>query len=448
MITAQDNTIFALATPRGKSGVAVFRISGPEAHTVLPALDCKQPEPRLAQLQKLRHPATKELIDAALTLWFPAPHSFTGEEVVELHIHGSRAVITELMEALSALPGLRIAEPGEFSRRAFYNGKMDLAEAEGLADLIEAETKAQKQQALKQMGGALSEIADELRQQLLHSMAYLEAFIDFPEEEIPESAYAEIEEEATQIIKRLKTLLDDQRCGEIIRDGMRIAILGVPNAGKSSLLNCLAKRDIAIVSEQAGTTRDALEVHMDIMGYAVTLIDTAGMRETEEVIEKEGIRRARIQAEQANLRLLLIDPTQKYDSQLALFKLLRATDIVILTKEDMVQPDTQRALPKSQHVSASLSIHDEQSINRLLSIIKTHMDERFYLEESSVITRARHREAFTQALTAVESSLQQKDLELRAEELRYAASALATIIGMVGVEDILDIVFYSFCIGK
>src|SRR5690606_16468341 len=298
-------TIFALASAAGRAGVAVVRLSGSTASRALETLSSQPlPSPRRASLRRL-HDSAGERLDDALVLWFPAPHSYTGEDVVELHLHGGRAVVRDVLEALAAVPGLRPAEPGEFTRRAFDNGKLDLAEVEGLADLIDAETAGQRRQALRQLDGGLSALGEGWRARLVRILAQLEADIDFPDEDLPERVAAAVAPGIEELANEMRRHLDDGRRGEILREGFHIAIIGPPNAGKSSLLNWLAQRDAAIVSDTAGTTRDVVEVRLDLGGWPVIVADTAGLRETAETVEREGIRRARARAEAADLVIAL-----------------------------------------------------------------------------------------------------------------------------------------------
>ena len=334
---SDDQTIFAPASAAGKSGVAVFRVSGKDARRAITDL-CKPsdvPAPRFAALRDIKHPHSGEVIDRALVLFFPAPHSFTGEDVVEFHTHGGRAVTNAVIDALTVLPAFRLAEAGEFTRRAFENGKMDLTEAEAIADLIHAETEAQRKQALRQLDGALGRIYEDWRARLSRSLAYMEAAIDFADEELP----PDMLEKQSVVLRDLRTEiaahLNDNHRGERLREGFSIAILGAPNAGKSSLLNALAQREAAIVSPTAGTTRDVIEVHLDIGGYAVTLADTAGLRESSDAIESEGIRRAHAHAQQADLKVLVFDGTTQPDAET--LALVDENAVVVINKIDEVK---------------------------------------------------------------------------------------------------------------
>lgn len=423
-------TIVALATPHGKSGVAVVRLSGSKALAALQALSpCPAPPPRTAQLRTLTHPSTGEAIDRALVLYFNAPHSFTGEEVVELHVHGSRAVIHKLFACVCAVEGVRLADAGEFTRRAFVNGKLDLLEVEALADLIDAETEHQRVQALKQLSGTASQHYHALRESIIHALALIEAYIDFPDEDIPEATLQRFHHGLQSVTDQVTLLLADNGAGERIRDGFTVVILGAPNVGKSTLLNALAKRDIAIVSDLAGTTRDLLEVHMDIGGYPVTLIDTAGIREHAESIEAIGIARALQRAEHADIVLWLMDtpcPAPRPDA------------VPVLTKADLGT--------KAKDMLA-ISAQTGEGIDCLINIIKQRLGTIVGVE-SPLITRARHRQHLELALTCLKRGQTPLPLELTCEELRLAAREIGKITGKIAVDELLDVVFSTFCIGK
>ena len=437
-------TIFALATAPGKAGVSVFRISGKDAAQVIAKLCVPNdvPEPRSAHLRKITDPQSGALIDHALILFFKAPHSFTGEDVVELQTHGGRAVASAVTEVLSALPQFRLAEPGEFTRRAFENGKMDLTEAEAIADLVHAETEAQRKQALRQMEGALGKFYEEWRARLARGLAYMEAAIDFSDEELPDDLIAKQSVELQNLRDAIAHHLDDNHRGERLRTGFSIAILGAPNAGKSSLLNALARREAAIVSPIAGTTRDVIEVHMDINGYPVMLADTAGLRESSDVIESEGIRRARARAASADLKLLVIDATSS-DNDAALEKMIDHDTIVVLNKSDLAK--NPRPIP---HASLALSALTGAGIDVLLQKLTQEIDMRFGMNEAPPLTRARHRTALEECVSHLDRALQAPMVDQRAEDVRLAMRALGRITGRVDVEDLLDIIFRDFCIGK
>lgn len=440
-------TIYALATPPGKSGVAVVRISGERAKAALTAICSGHlPVRRLAAVRSLHHPLTGLKIDQALVLWFEGPNSFTGEDVAELHLHGSRAVVKSVLDALGAVPGLRLAEPGEFSRRAFLNGKMDLTEAEGIADLIDAETEAQARQALRQMSGELKNLYEDWRAQIIGCMAKLEAYIDFPDEPLPPKLEQEITHDIAALKASLERHLADNRRGERLREGARIAIIGAPNAGKSSLLNHLSRRDIAIVSPLPGTTRDALEAHLDIGGYPVTLIDTAGIRTTDDAIESEGVTRALRHAGDADITLVLLDG-ETYPAIPSHIEphLSGGQNLVAVTKSDIAKP-----IEKSREFYP-ISAHSGSGIDALLTDITARLDTLMSPGDAPQITRARHRqqaEAASSALALFLENTAGAPIELRAELLRQAATSLGHITGTIDVEDVLDKLFSSFCIGK
>ncbi len=438
---SQRPTIFALASAAGRAGVSVFRISGPRARQALVALGVEKAfEPRVATLVTLSH--NNQKIDQALALYFPAPHSFTGEDVVELHTHGSRAIMRMLLDALGSIESLRLAEAGEFARRAFMHGKLDLVEAEGLADLIDAETASQHRQAIRQMGGQTTQRVEALRGAILEPLALMEAYIDFPDEDIPEEVLTEATQRVEALVKKLSELLDDGGIGEKIREGLDVVILGPPNAGKSSLLNALAKRDAAIVSPEAGTTRDLIEVALDIGGYAVTLVDTAGIRTTDAAIESEGIRRALHRAEHADITLHVRDIATITESSSDLKGLNPKNHLVAATKSDLAP------LPDLPFTAYAISTQTGDGIAALMDALKEKIGERMESVASPLITRARHRAAIAEALAALTRFDAHAPLELSCEELRLAAAAIGKITGKIWVDDVLDLVFSRFCIGK
>ena len=450
-------TIFGVATAPGRSGVAVIRISGHSALAALAELGGQRPEVRKAELRKLVFAG--ELIDEAVVIYFKAPHSFTGEDVVELQVHGSRAVVKRILEILSRMPDLRLAEPGEFSRRAFENGRMDLTAAEGLADLIDAETTTQHKQAMRQMQGELGKIYDVWRKEIIETLAFIEAYIDFPDEDLPEELVSRITGKIKTLKSEIKNHLNDNRRGEKIREGIHAVILGAPNVGKSSLLNWLAGREAAIVSAVAGTTRDVIEVQMEIGGYPVTIADTAGLRETADEIENEGIRRAKLHAENADIKILIFEAGMK-DAQTE--KLIDENSIRVISKTDIVTPGSSRglavgALPLTNNRIAEqvrddgtigISLKTGEGLDKLLQTISQKIATKFGIGESPLITRARHREALQKALAALENFSLEKPIELAGEDLRYAAAEIGRITGRIEVDDILDVIFSSFCIGK
>lgn len=419
----------------------MIRVSGTKLRDVLAALGVTPlPAPRMATLASLRD-ADGALIDRALVLHFPAPGSFTGEHVAEFQVHGGRAVVRGVLAALSALPGLRLAEPGEFMRRAFHNGKLDLTEVEGLADLIDAESTSQHRQAVKLMQGEAAKFYESLRHGILHSLAYLEAYIDFPDEEIPEHVLREITDELNGLKSRIEEQLAKARIGESIREGLRVAIIGPPNAGKSSLLNLLARREVAIVSPIAGTTRDVLEAHLELKGYSVTFVDTAGIREhTQDSIEQEGIRRSLREAEQADLRIYLQDATAPTPLPQGFVQDERS--LLVYNKSDL-------AAPAAQAGSIAISVQTGAGIEQLLTELEQRM-ERLYPAESLWVTRQRHADHMGNALRFINNYLLAPalPLELRCEELRSAAHEIGKITGKIAVDELLGHIFSAFCIGK
>lgn len=443
------DTIYALSTSPGRSGIAVVRVSGPQALESYGLLTGKRAEQRhaLLSLVTIINPVRKTVIDHALGVYFKAPLSFTGEDTVEYQVHGGPAVIAELMSVLSWQPGHRLAAPGEFTRRAFENGKMDLTEAEAIADLVHAETQMQKAQALAQMNGVLSKIYDAWRERLMKMLAYAEAEIEFPDEDLPKDILAELTPGITNLQKELAAHLDDNRRGERLRDGIQVAVIGAPNAGKSSLVNMLAKRDVAIVSDIAGTTRDVIEVHLDLGGYPVILADTAGLRpdqignQGQDSIESEGIRRALKRAQDADIRLLLFDATQdSYDEHT--MALIDENSLIVLNKIDAGQFDER------EHDAVQISVHTGDGIATLVDALQKKIESIVGSRETPSLTRARHREALEECRASVTRALQASLPELLAEDLRLASRALGRITGKVDVEDLLDVIFRDFCIGK
>ena len=441
------DTIFALSSASGRAAIAVIRISGPQAGEALRALSRRAlPEPRRAVYGRLRDPLSGSDLDDGLVLWFPAPASDPGEDVAELQIHGGRATVAAALEMLAKLPGLRIAEPGEFTRRAFLNGKLDLTAVEGLADLVSAETDAQRRQALRQLKGELGCLYEGWRARLVRLLAYAEATIDFPDEVGeaggPQSLFPEI----LRLIRETTQHLDDGQRGERLREGLYVAIVGPPNVGKSSLLNALARRDVAIVSEIAGTTRDVIEVHLDLAGYPVVLADTAGIRESGEVIEREGVRRALARAEEADLRLVMLDSTCWPAVPCEIFPVVDEASIILLNKVDLVRPHGDSAL-QGRPVLA-LSVVSGEGMVELVSTLEREAVARMAVTETPTLTRLRHRQALVRCVEALGRSMDARLPELAAEDLRLAARELGRITGRVNVEDLLDVIFRDFCIGK
>jgi tRNA modification GTPase len=505
----QRPTIFALSSGRGPAAIAVVRISGPRAGAALKALTGKIPAPRQAALGRVRDPATGDIIDEALILWFPAPQSETGEDTAELQLHGGRAVIAAVLGALARIEGLRPAEAGEFTRRAFENGKLDLTAVEGLADLVAAETQGQRRQAFRQMKGLLGNRAETWRQRLIQALALIEAAIDFSDEaDVPKNLLAPALAIARELEAEIAAALADSGRGERLREGLVVAIAGPPNAGKSTLLNRLAKREAAIVSPYAGTTRDVIEVHLDLAGWPVTLLDTAGIRETDDPVELEGVRRARDRAAAADFVLWVVDagepdaaphaaawgaaksppgaarssppndgnlpdqppfapPTWLVRNKIDLMRDERRSE----SGSQSVRRSETKAIPKKvlkNKVNKGLTRRNEPTItnsdsefslsattgegfDHLLGQLARQAEEFLGGAESALITRERHRRALQEVLAALRRA-QDRDVagreDLLAEELRIAARALGRLTGRVDVEDILDVIFRDFCIGK
>ena len=437
-------TIFALASGGGRAALAVYRLSGPGAGAALEALIGELPPPRQAALRFLRD-AKGGIIDHGLVLWFPGPASFTGEDVAELHLHGGRAVGQAITAALLEL-GLRPAEAGEFSKRAFEAGKLDLTQAEAIADLVDADTKAQARQALSQLAGDLGRIYEGWRGRLLREQAHMEAAIDFADEDLPDGLIDSARAGLRILAAEIEAHLADQGRGERLRDGLRVVLLGAPNAGKSSLLNHLTGREAAIVSATAGTTRDVIEVGLDLDGLPLTLADTAGLREGSEAIEQEGVRRARKQAEMADIKLVVLDGAEwpKIDAESR--ALLDQDCLVLLNKNDLLPGEAPAIV--AGHTVIGVSAKTGQGIDQLLISLKEMAAERLSPGSGPALTRARHRAALTEAVAALSRATQESLPELVAEDVRVAARAVGKITGRVDVEAMLDIIFREFCIGK
>jgi len=447
--------IFALASGGARAAIAVVRLSGPGAGAAVRALAGPLPPPRLARLVKFRDPESKEILDRGLVVWFPGPSSFTGEDMVELHLHGGRAVVAGIVAALGRMQGLRAAEPGEFTRRAFDNGKFDLTEVEAMADLIDSETQSQRRQALRQLSGEFGRLVESWRARLLKALAYAEAGIDFAEDD-PAVAAGDWRDDVPAVGREIAQVLADGQRGERLRDGLMVAILGPPNAGKSSLLNRLAGREAAIVAASAGTTRDVIEVHLDLGGYPVILADTAGLREAGDEIETEGVRRALARAGEADLKLAVVDAQAAGEIDSATKRIIDAATILVANKRDLVAdaPEALRgleaALGTAPRAAVSVSAKTGEGIAELLALVErvaatALMDAG---GEPALITRARHRGALEECLAALSRFEKAGEAELGAEDLRLAAHSLGRITGRVDVEDILDVIFREFCIGK
>ena len=442
-------TIFALSSGPGVSGVAVVRISGPEASNVIKSLTGKEiPKPRMATLRKINNINTSELIDEGIIIWFPGPQSYTGEDLAEIHVHGGKAVVLALQNEIAKVQNCRLAEPGEFTKIAFQNGKINLLKAESVADLISAETEIQRQQAAKIMKGKSSEKFNQLREKLLKLLSFVEAKIDFPEEDIPEENLTRIKLDSADVLNEINKILDDQKVGEIIREGFKIAIIGPTNAGKSSLLNNLSNREVAIVSEIAGTTRDVIETHLNIDGYPVILSDTAGIRNSKDEIEKKGIKLSLDKAENADLKLVVVD-AKSIDLSGFLNDLIKDNAILVINKSDLLNKKLDRSIVELDHVLISLK--DNLNVDKLISKIKNKLNNKFISDEDILITRERHRQHLVQCADHLKSFLDKndkKDFDKAAEDLRLATRHLGMIVGKVDVEELLGSIFNDFCIGK
>ncbi|MDC2995906.1 tRNA uridine-5-carboxymethylaminomethyl(34) synthesis GTPase MnmE [Candidatus Pelagibacter sp.] len=441
-------TIYALSSGPGLSGVAVIRISGPDTKKIISNITKGSfPSPRVASLRKILDERTKELIDEGIVIWFPGPNSYTGEDMAELHVHGSRAVIQSILENISKIEGSRIAEPGEFTKRAFQNEKINLLKAESIGDLIASETEIQRKQALKIMSGKSSEKFDSWRKILLKILSNLEAKIDFPDEDLPSNILNNIKKDSQKIKLEIKKVLNDSKVGERVREGFKIAIIGPTNAGKSSLLNYFSKREVAIVSEIAGTTRDIIEVHLNIDGFPVIMSDTAGIRNSKDEIEKKGIKLALKRAEDADLNILVFEP-KSVDFTGFLSELNIEKSIFVINKSDLGKI---RGNHLDKYKPISISIKDETNIEKLIDKIKQNLINKFVSAEDTLITRERHRQHLEQCIFHLdEFSKKEKDSDFdkATEDIRLATRHLGMLVGKVDVEEILGSIFNDFCIGK
>jgi tRNA modification GTPase len=442
-------TIFALSSGPGISGVAIIRVSGPQTKNVINSLTKKKlPKPRVATLRKIKKINTSELIDEGIILWFPGPESYTGEDMAEIQVHGSKAVIDALHSTISNIENCRLAEPGEFTKLAFQNGKINLLKAESIADLISSETEIQREQAIKIMNGKSADQFNFLREKLLKILSHIEAKIDFPDEDLPNDILEEIKKSSDDVLKNIEKILNDQKVGERIREGFKIAILGPTNAGKSSLLNHLSNRDVAIVSEIAGTTRDVIETHLNVDGYPVIVSDTAGIRESKNEIERKGIKLSLNRAEEADLKLVVVD-AKNLDFTDVLKGLLNENAILVINKSDLLEGDINPEIKKLDHVL--ISIKENLNIDELILKIKNNLKNKFITSDDILITRERHRQHLEKCLEYLKRFNKKNDVEdfdKAAEDLRLATRHLGMIVGKVDVEEILGSIFNDFCIGK
>ncbi len=454
-------TIYALSSGPGISGVAVIRLSGQDTSKAIQLLTGKElPKPRVATLRKINKINTSELIDEGLILWFPGPESYTGEDMAEIQVHGSKAVVDALHSSLSDIENCRLAEPGEFTKLAFQNGKINLLKAESIADLISSETEIQRQQAIKIMNGKSADQFNFLREKLLKILSHVEAKIDFPDEDLPNNILDEIKNSSDEVINKIKKILNDQKVGERIREGFKIAIVGPTNAGKSSLMNYLSNRDVAIVSEIAGTTRDVIETHLNINGYPVIISDTAGIRDSKDEIEKKGIKLALQKAEESDLKIVVLHP-ENLDFKPFLEDSDSENTIVVLNKSDIKlgKPPGIGNYFRFNHLGKNLkdiniihtSIKEEENLVDLINAIKEKLKNKFISSDDILITRERHRQHLQQCLDHLNNFNQKKEIEdydKAAEDLRLATRHLGMIVGKVDVEEILGSIFNDFCIGK
>ena len=442
-------TIYALSTGSGISGVAIIRISGPDTKDVIKKLTSSNlPKPRLATIKKFNKINTNELIDEGILLWFPGPQSYTGEDMAEFHVHGSRAVIEAIHTSISKIENCRLAEPGEFTKIAFQNEKINLLKAESISDLISSETEIQRQQAIKIMSGKSSDEFNLLRKKLLQILSNVEAKIDFPEDDLPKDVIENIKNDSKTIVEKIQKILNDQKVGERIREGFKIAIVGPANVGKSSLLNYLSKRDVAIVSEIAGTTRDVIEAHLNIDGYPVVVSDTAGIRDSKNEIEEKGIKLALKRAEDADLNIIILEP-KSVDFTNFLNDLVDEKGIIAVNKSDLGIEKLDEKIKKYDPII--ISIKEEKNLDKLIYLIKEKLKNKFIASEDTLITRERHRENLEQCLFHLkkfEEKNEQKDFDKAAEDIRLATRHLGVIVGKVDVEEILGSIFSNFCIGK
>jgi tRNA modification GTPase len=438
--------IYALSSGRGPSGIAIIRLSGKDTLKITELITKKKKiNTKEINLSKFYDPSNNSLVDEGLLLFFPSPNSFTGDDLAEFHVHGSNAVIAQFLNVLSQQPNCRLAEPGEFTKIAFQNNKIDLLEAESIGDLIHSETELQRQQAIKFVQGNASEYYNNLREKLVKSLAYIEAQIDFAEDDLPDDVLKKVHTSIKEVHKDIKKILDDNKIGEKIREGFKVAIIGEVNAGKSSLLNLLSKREAAIVSEEEGTTRDIIETYLNVDGYPVILADTAGIREAKSDIERKGVSLALKKSKEADLNLIVIDNSSKtLDKKVQ--SLINNNSIIVLNKSDI------ESEKKYNFKDAVLvSVKENKNIEELVNKIKKRLSSKFTISKNILVTRERHRIKLSNCLNEIDNFLkkdQKNNIEMAAEDLRLATRYLGEIVGKVDVEEILGSIFKDFCIGK
>ncbi|MFN3076078.1 MAG: tRNA uridine-5-carboxymethylaminomethyl(34) synthesis GTPase MnmE [Alphaproteobacteria bacterium] len=441
------DTIYALSTARGIAGIAVVRLSGPRSSAVSQRIcGCVMPPPRTAKVVSYRDPGNGELLDRGILVWFPGPGSYTGEDVAEFHVHGSQAVVSGILEVLARQEDLRLSEPGEFTKRAFYNEKFDLTSAEAVHDLVHSETAAQRRLALSQMEGSLYRLYEAWRSELIYIQGLLEATIDFSDEPLPDSIDAEISSRIQDLVKSISTHLDDNNRGEKIRSGINVVLLGRPNSGKSTLFNRLCGRSAAIVSSIPGTTRDVIEARMDIDGFPVVINDTAGLRETENEIETEGVRRAFLKAAESDLNVFVLDGTSDIEDALAIMPDLDDRTVLVANKSDLIPVDCRNS--ETKYPLIYVSALTGEGIPQLLNQLGDQIKSAYVVSEAPVMTRHRHRVAIEACCQALKRTLGGGAPEMMAEDLRLASTNLGRLTGRIDIEDVLDAIFGEFCIGK
>ncbi|REK48785.1 MAG: tRNA uridine-5-carboxymethylaminomethyl(34) synthesis GTPase MnmE [Proteobacteria bacterium] len=443
-------TIFALSTGSVKSGIAIIRISGLNTKKILSKITkIDLPNPREANLCNIYNHENNELIDQGMLIWFPGPNSYTGEDLAELHIHGSKAIISALLSSLSKIEDCRLAEPGEFTKIAFENGKISLLNVEALSDLISSETELQRRQAINLLSGKVSKKYQELRNRLLKILANVEAKIDFPDEDLPEDILKNIKDETHDIIKIINSILNDNKVGEKIRDGFKVVIVGPTNAGKSSLLNYLSKREVAIVSEIEGTTRDTIEVGLNLDGYPVLISDTAGIRETNDPVEKKGVQIATDKAQNADLKIILLDAKNPHFKGF-FDRLYDENSLLVINKSDLISGEfDENSIDNLEHIL--ISVKEETNLNTFVEQIKKKLKHRFSVSENILISRERHRHNLEKCISHLKIFLEKNsinDFDKAAEDLRLATRYLGRVVGDVDVEEVLGKIFNDFCIGK